>query len=38
MTNLNKVRYEINKFIEARKVSLFKGKTGLSGKGLKSTI
>jgi len=36
MTNLNKVSYEINKFIEARKVSLFKGKTGLSGKGLKT--
>jgi len=35
MTNLNKVSYEIKKFIEARKVSLFKGKTGLSGKGLK---
>lgn len=38
MTNLNKVNYEINKFIEARKISLFKGKTGLSGKGLKRII
>lgn len=37
-TNLNKVRYEINKFIEARKVSLFKGKTGLPGMGLKPII
>ena len=35
MTNLNKVNYEIKKFIEVRKISLFKGKTGLSGKGLK---
>ena len=34
MTNLNKVNYEINKFIEARKVSLFKGKTP-KGKGFK---
>ncbi len=25
MTNLNKVNYEINKFIEVRKISLFKG-------------
>ena len=38
MTNLNKVNYKINKFIEARKVSLFKGKTGLSGKGLERII
>lgn len=34
MKNINKVKYEIDKYIEARKVSLFKGKTP-KGKGFK---
>jgi len=32
--DINKIKYEINKFIEVRKVSLFKGKTP-KGKGFK---
>ena len=35
LKDFNKIKYEINKFIEARKVSLFKGKTP-KGKGFKN--